>query len=82
MEELFVQVLERFTDRLIERQRALYADDTPFIEKWRAAMDFLETDRVSGYQKIWFEHYGFSGYITGFDPHSLDDVAAIRGELG
>ncbi|HET7482538.1 MAG TPA: alpha/beta fold hydrolase [Actinomycetota bacterium] len=28
------------------------------------------------------EHYSFSGYITGFDPHSLDDVAAIRAELG
>lgn len=55
MEELFVQVLERFTDRLIERQRALYADDAPFIEKWRAAMNFLETDHASGYQKIWFE---------------------------
>lgn len=55
MEELFVQVLERFTDRLIARQRALYADDAPFIEKWRTAMNFLETDQVSGYQKIWFE---------------------------
>ena len=28
------------------------------------------------------EHYSFSGYITGFDAHSLDDVAAIRAELG
>lgn len=28
------------------------------------------------------EHYSFSGYITGFDAHSLDDVAAIREELG
>lgn len=55
MEELFVQVLERFTDRLIERQRALYAEKAPFIEKWRAAMSFLDTDHASGYQKIWFE---------------------------
>lgn len=55
MEELFVQVLERFTDRLIERQRALYAENAPFIEKWRAAMSFLDTDHASGYQKIWFE---------------------------
>lgn len=55
MEQLFVAVLERYTDRLIERQRAMYAADMPFIEKWRAAMGFLDEDRESGYQKIWLE---------------------------
>lgn len=55
MEELFLRVLERFTDRLIIRQRALYAADVPFIEKWRAAMSYLDEDLESGYQKIWFE---------------------------
>jgi TetR/AcrR family transcriptional regulator len=55
MEQLYVRVLERFTDRLIERQRAMYAAPMPFIEKWRAAMAYLDEDRVSGYQKIWFE---------------------------
>src|SRR6476619_236237 len=39
MEQLFVQVLDRFTDRLIERQRAMYAAPVPFIEKWRTAMN-------------------------------------------
>ena len=28
------------------------------------------------------EHYSFSGYITGFDPRTLDDIASIRAELG
>src|SRR5215470_15892893 len=46
MEQLFVRVLERFTDRLIERQRAMYAAHVPFIEKWRAAMAYLDEDRV------------------------------------
>ena len=55
MEQLFVRVLERFTERLIERQRAMYAADIPFIEKWRQAMSYLDEDRVNGYQKIWFE---------------------------
>jgi AcrR family transcriptional regulator len=55
MELVLVEVLERFTGRLIERQRALYAGDEPFIEKWRTAMRYLEEDRASGYQKIWFE---------------------------
>jgi AcrR family transcriptional regulator len=55
MEQLFVRVLERYTDRLIERQRAMYAADVPFVEKWRTAMGFLDEDRESGYQKIWLE---------------------------
>ncbi|HZI75794.1 MAG TPA: TetR/AcrR family transcriptional regulator, partial [Gemmatimonadales bacterium] len=55
MEQVFIRVLERFTDRLIERQRAMYAAPIPFIEKWRAAMGYLDEDRESGYQKIWLE---------------------------
>jgi AcrR family transcriptional regulator len=53
LENLLVQVLERFTARLIDRQRAMYAADVPFIEKWRTAMRYLDADRE--YQKIWFE---------------------------
>jgi AcrR family transcriptional regulator len=53
VEQLLVRVLERFTERLIERQRELYAADLPFLEKWRTAMAYLEEDRP--YQKIWFE---------------------------
>ena len=53
VEQLLVRVLERFTERLIERQRELYAADIPFREKWRTAMVYLEEDRP--YQKIWFE---------------------------
>ncbi len=53
MENLLVRVLERFTERLIERQRELYAQDVPFVEKWRTAMRYLEEDRP--YQKIWLE---------------------------
>jgi TetR/AcrR family transcriptional regulator len=53
MEELFLQVLERFTERLIERQRTMYASPMPYQEKWREAMRYLEEDRP--YQKIWWE---------------------------
>ena len=55
MEELFVQVLERFTERLIARQRAMYAADVPFIEKWRSAWRFHEDDLTAGYPKVWHE---------------------------
>jgi len=53
VEQLLVRVLERFTERRIERQRQMYAAETPFLEKWRTAMAYLEEDRP--YQKIWFE---------------------------
>jgi AcrR family transcriptional regulator len=55
MENLLVRVLERFTERLIVRQRAMYAADVPFIEKWRQAMRYLDEDFSSGYQKVWYE---------------------------
>jgi AcrR family transcriptional regulator len=55
MEEVMVQVLERFTARLIERQRAMYSSDRPFLAKWRAAWSFQEEDLSSGYSKIWLE---------------------------
>ena len=53
IENLFVRVLERFTDRLIERQRTMYSSDAPFLEKWRTAMRYLDADR--DYQRIWYE---------------------------
>jgi AcrR family transcriptional regulator len=53
IENLLVRVLERFTERLIERQRSMYVSDAPFIEKWRTAMHYLDADR--DYQRIWYE---------------------------
>ena len=53
VEQLLVRVLERFTDRLVERQREMYSADIPFLEKWRTAMASLDQDRP--YQKIWYE---------------------------
>ena len=53
IENVLARTLERFTSRLIERQRALYAADVPFIDKWREAMTNLEAD--ARYQKIWLE---------------------------
>jgi AcrR family transcriptional regulator len=53
-ENLLVQALERFTERLIDRQRELYAADLPFVEKWRTAMRYLVSEDVS-YEKVWLE---------------------------
>jgi AcrR family transcriptional regulator len=53
-ESLLVRALERFTERLIERQRALYAADEPFVAKWRTAMRYLLSEDVA-YEKVWLE---------------------------
>jgi AcrR family transcriptional regulator len=55
VENLMLAVFERFTDRLVERQRAMYAADVPFLAKWRSAMGFMEEDLAAGYPKIWAE---------------------------
>jgi AcrR family transcriptional regulator len=53
-ENLLVRALERFTERLIARQRDLYASDLPFVEKWRTAMRYLVSEDVT-YEKVWLE---------------------------
>ena len=55
LEEVLLRVLNRFTERLIARQRAMYSADVPFLEKWRTAWRFQEEDLAAGYPKIWFE---------------------------
>jgi AcrR family transcriptional regulator len=55
IEEVMLRVLNRFTERLIARQREMYSADVPFLEKWRTAWRFQEEDLAAGYPKIWFE---------------------------
>ena len=55
MEELLVRVLERFTERITTRQRAMYSSDMPFLEKWRTAVRYIDEDLAAGYPKVWFE---------------------------
>ena len=55
MEEVLLQTLERFTQRLLERQRAMYGAEAPFLEKWRTAMGYLPEDSAAGYPKVFYE---------------------------
>ena len=55
VDELLLQTLERFTERVLERQRAMYEAEVPFAEKWRTAIGFIEEDLASGYPKVWAE---------------------------
>ena len=48
VDELLLQTLERFTGRVLDRQRAMYAADVPFLEKWRAAPGKAKAPAPSG----------------------------------
>jgi AcrR family transcriptional regulator len=74
MENLLARVLERFTERLIVRQRELYASDVPFIEKWRTAMRYLDQDRE--YQRVWYELQA----LAWGRPELRERVAHVNGE--
>lgn len=75
VENLLVRALERFTDGLIERQRALYASELPFIEKWRTAMRYLVNEDHT-YEKIWLELQA----LAWNDQRLRDRLAAVNAE--
>jgi AcrR family transcriptional regulator len=75
MENLLLRVLERFTERLTARQRALYATDIPFIAKWRQAMHYLVGGDVE-YQKVWLELQALSWNR----PELREGIARVNSE--
>jgi AcrR family transcriptional regulator len=81
MDELFVQVLERFTERLVARQREMYSADVPFIEKWRTAWRFQAEDLDAGYSKIWMELQALSWSKPDLRPRVARVNSEWRGVL-
>ncbi len=82
LEDLLVAVLERFTARLLARQRALYARDAPFVERWREAMGhLLQSDLDSGYQKVWLELQALAWNRPTLRARVAAVAAAWRGVL-
>jgi AcrR family transcriptional regulator len=75
IENLLVRTLERFTERLIDRQREMYSEDVPFIEKWRTAMRYLVEEDVR-YEKVWLELQAL-GWNR---PEVRERLAAVEGE--
>jgi AcrR family transcriptional regulator len=75
IENLLVRALERFTERLITRQRELYAADVPFIEKWRTAIRYLVSEDVT-YEKVWLELQA----LAWNRPELRDRLVRVNGE--
>jgi AcrR family transcriptional regulator len=81
MDELFVQVLERFTERLVARQREMYVAEVPFIDKWRTAWRLQNEDLEAGYSKIWMELQALSWSHPELRPRIARVNAEWRGVL-
>ena len=75
VENLLVRTLERFTERLIARQRDLYAAEMPFLEKWRTAMRYLMSEDVA-YEKVWLELQA----LAWNDPDLRAHLAGVNAE--
>ena len=54
-QQLLAEVLTRENDRLLERQRELFAGPGSVADKWRAACAYLDEDLRSGYVRILWE---------------------------
>jgi AcrR family transcriptional regulator len=54
-QQLLVGVLDRENERLLARQRALFAGPEPLADKWRTACAYLREDLRSGYVRILWE---------------------------
>lgn len=80
MDNVLVQALQRFTARLVERQRAMYAADVPFIDKWRAAMAHLTGDDAA-YAKVWLELQALAWNNPALRAHLADVDAEWRAVL-
>jgi AcrR family transcriptional regulator len=74
-ENLLVRALERFTERMIARQRELYAAEMPFVEKWRTAMRYLVDEDLS-YEKVWLELLA----LGWNNPDLRERLARVNGE--
>ncbi len=81
IDELFAQVLERFTERLVARQRAMYSAEGPFIEKWRTAWGFQAEDLEAGYSKVWLELQALSWNRPALRPRVAQVNDEWRGVL-
>ncbi len=74
-ENLLMRALERFTERLIARQREMYEADVPFLEKWRTAMRYL-VDEDASYEKVWLELQA----LAWNRPDLRDQLATVNAE--
>jgi AcrR family transcriptional regulator len=77
-QQLLAAVLKRENERLLERQRALFAGPEALAEKWRTACAYLSEDLRSGYVRILWELWAVGLAEDELAGHWRDAIAGWR----
>lgn len=77
LEALMLRVLERASGRILDRQRALYSGDRSFLDKWRQAMGYIETDLADGFPKITAELFAKAWNDAAYRDGLRETMAAF-----
>ncbi|TML22141.1 MAG: TetR/AcrR family transcriptional regulator [Actinobacteria bacterium] len=80
-QHLLAEVLKRENERLLERQRALFAGPETLAEKWRTACAYLSEDLRSGYVRILWELWAVGLADEELAGHWRDAIAGWRNLL-
>ena len=74
-QELVLALLRSENERLLDRQRAMFASDLPLWKRWEMACDFLEDDLESGYVRVLHEMAA-----AGWSDEAI--ASEVRDDLG
>jgi AcrR family transcriptional regulator len=74
-QELVLALLRTENERLLDRQREMFASDLPLWKRWEMACDFLEDDLESGYVRVLHEMAA-----AGWSDEAI--AAEVRDDLG
>lgn len=70
---MVLALLKAENDRLIDRQRIMYAEDRPLSARWKKAVEFLEEDMASGYVRLLHEMMAASWS----EPELMKDMRSL-----
>ena len=82
LDDLMQATLERACNQILQRQRDLYASDLAFIEKWRAAMGYIDVDLEAGFPKLLGELIARSWNEPSWQPVIRQLVSGFDEVLG
>jgi AcrR family transcriptional regulator len=77
-QQLLAAVLARENERLLERQRELFARPESLADKWRAACAYLREDLSSGYVRILWELWAVGLSEPDLAAHWREAIAGWR----
>jgi AcrR family transcriptional regulator len=81
LEKLIEAVFARAAGAILARQRALFAAERPFIEKWEQAMNYWDVDLAAGYPKLLAEMHAMAWSDAAWRPLMARGVRAYQDML-